>query len=123
MSTANSDSTRPASLDRRIRETEDRLARRRETVGFRAASLGRNLREKLSSPLAVLVAAGAGFAIGHFSRCNTAQTQADGDSGTPRQSVFATLLEAFTLASTVIAMLPVLRQEPADETRAADQTR
>ena len=122
MSTANRNSTRPASLNQRIREAERQLAGRQRSIGFRAAALGRSVRENLSSPIALLVAAGVGFAIGQFSKRKSAEPHAGTDPPSARPSIFATLMDAFTLASTVMAMLPAIRREPARDTEATGET-
>jgi hypothetical protein len=122
MSTTNRDSTRPAPLNQRIREAEQRLAGRQRSIGFRAAALGRNLREKLSSPITLLVAVGAGFAIGQFSKRKRAEPRADSDPPSTRPSIFATLMDAFTLATTVMAMLPAIRRQPVRDTEATGET-
>lgn len=121
MSTANRNSTRPASLNQRIREAEGQLAGRQKSIGFRTAALGRNLRETLSSPMAFLVAAGVGFAIGKFSKKRSAEPHADRAPVSVRPSIFATLMEAITLASTVMAMLPAIRREPVRDTEATGE--
>jgi hypothetical protein len=106
----------PASLDRRIRETEQRLADRQRSAGVHAAALDRTLREGLSSPITLLIAAGAGFALGQFSRRRRARACPDGEPPRAGRSILAALMEALTLASTVMAMLPARRREPAGET-------
>jgi hypothetical protein len=80
------------------------------------------LRETLSSPLTLLVAAGVGFAIGKVSKRKSAKPHADSAPPSVRPSIFATLLEAFTLASTVMAMLPAMRRAPVRDTEATGET-
>jgi hypothetical protein len=106
----------PASLDRRIRQAEQRLADRQRSTGVHAAALGRTLRGALSSPVTLLIAAGAGFALGQFSKRRGARACPDGDPPRAGRSIFATLMEAITLASTVMAILPARRREPARQT-------
>ena len=81
----------------------------------------RNLREGLSSPITLLIAAGTGFALGQFSKRKRAEAHADSDPPRARLSIFAMLMEALTLATTVMAMLPVLRREPARESEPAGE--
>lgn len=125
MSTANRDSTIPRSLNQRIYDVEQHLAGRQRSIGIRAGALGRDLREKLISPSGLLVAAGAGFAIGHFSKRKSRESHPAGEPASARPSIFATLLDGFTLAGTVMAMLPALRRrQPAgDDTAAAGEAR
>jgi hypothetical protein len=103
----------PVSLDRRIREVEVRLAGRQAAIGSRSAALGRNVRESLGSPIALLAAAGAGFAIGQFSKRKRAEPHADSAPASTRPSILATALDALTLATTVMALLPAMRRAPA----------
>jgi hypothetical protein len=118
---ARRDSPIPASLDRRIREAEQRLAGRQRSTGVHAAAVGRNLREGLSSPITLLIAAGTGFALGQFSKRKRAEARADSDPPRARLSIFAMLMEALTLAPTVMAMLPALRREPSRESEPAGE--
>lgn len=118
-SIARRDSPMPASLNRRIREAEQRLAGRQRSTGVHAAAVGRNLREGLSSPITLLIAAGAGFALGQLSKRKRAQARADSDPPRARVSIFAMLMEALPLATTVMGMLPALRREPARESEPA----
>jgi hypothetical protein len=122
MSTADRDSPRPTSLNQRIRQTEQQLAGRQRSIGLRAAALGRGVREKLSSRTALLVAAGTGFAIGQFSKRKNAKAHFDSGPPSARTSIFATLMDAFALASTVMAFLPVIRRAPVRDTEAAGET-
>lgn len=72
--------------------------------------------------MAFLVAAGVGFAIGKFSKRKSAKAHAECDPPSVRPSIFATLMEAITLASTVMAMLPARRREPARDFEATGET-
>ena len=117
MSAATHESISSASLNLRIREVEQRLARRQTLIRAGAATLGRDIREKLSSPIALLVAVGAGFAIGQFSQCKRAEPDADTERSTTRPSIFATVMDAYILARPIMAMLsPILQREPASDT-------
>jgi hypothetical protein len=120
-SALNHDSTGPVSLDERIRQTERQLAGRQSSIGVRAAALGRSVRENLSSPIALLVAAGAGFAIGQYSKRKKAEPTAESEPSSVRPSIFATLMDAITLATTVLAMFPAMRREPPGEAGAAGE--
>jgi hypothetical protein len=123
MSTASRNSTIPAPLNQRIREAEQQLAGRQRSLGICTAALGRNLRETLSSPLTLVVAAGAGFAIGKFSKRKRAEPRAERDPPSARPSIFVTLIDAITLAGTLVAMLPAIRREPVRATEATGDAR
>lgn len=122
MSAAHRDSARPASLNQRIRESERQLAGRQRSLGLRAGALRRNLRQNLGSPIALIIAAGAGFAVGQFSKRKRAEAAPRSDPPSDRPSLFATLMDALTLATTVMAMLPAMRREPARDTATAGET-
>jgi len=111
---------RSTSLDKSIGEVEQRLADRRGSIGVRYRALGVNLREKLGSPIAFLIAAGTGFALGQFSKRKSAKSDLDSGTGRGRVWTFAMLLDAFSLASTVMAMLPVLRHARAHDAAGTD---
>ena len=115
MATGKGDSTRPATLNQRIRLAERQLAERQRSIGICIGALGRNLREILRSPLTVLVAAGAGFGLGQFSKRQRQEPAPESEPVSARPSLFATLLDAFTLASSVMAMLPPLRRRFASD--------
>jgi hypothetical protein len=55
------------SLNSEIRSMEQRLHQRQLLFSLRTDAFKQCLREKISSPKMILIAAGAGFAIGYFS--------------------------------------------------------
>jgi hypothetical protein len=116
---ARHDSPLPAPVARRIHEVEQRLAGRQRLTGVHAAAVGRNLRQGLSSPFTLLIAAATGFALGQLSKRNRAAARADGDPPRPRRSIVAALMDALTLATTVMTMLPALRRKPHRESATA----
>ena len=120
-SVAHRESAKPAPLGTRIREAEQRLADRQRSTRVRAAALGRALHDGLSSPITLLVAAGAGFTLGQFSKRKRAQTRADADPPPARPPRFAALMDALSLVTTVMAMLPALRREPARDSSTAGE--
>ena len=120
MQTASRDRARPVSLNQRIRETEHQLADRQRSVGLRAAALRRSFRAGLGSPITLLVAGGVGFAVGQFSKRKLRAPHAGTALPGARPSFVATLLEAFTLATTVMAMLPARRRGPPCDVAPAD---
>ena len=99
------------SLNERVSDVEQRIAGRQKAIGERAATIFGSVREKLSSPITLLLAAAGGIGLGYFTRhrMETASSRAP-DRGRDvvevRPSILATLLNAFTLISTVLAMVP-----------------
>ena len=104
------------SVNRQIRDVEARLYASRNAATTHAAVVGEQLRDKLSSPAALLVAGGLGFVVAHYrSRPNSESDESD-ESYEDRESrgapVLATLMDMLSLAGTVMALLP---REPAPE--------
>lgn len=98
-----------APLKLRIRAAERQLAERRADVRSHSAALGRSARASLGSPAALLAGVGAGFALGLFTRRRRASSPRPPiELPTARPSIFASLLDAVTLVSTVMALFPAL---------------
>lgn len=76
----------------------------------------------LSSPITLLVVAGAGFAIGQFSKRKGAELPASCETASARPSIFAMLMDGLTLTGTVMALLPAMRRKPASDIEAAGET-
>ena len=58
----------PGSLAEQIAETERRLLNRQQLIGLRRSLLNQHVRQKITSPAALLVAGGVGFIIGDLTR-------------------------------------------------------
>ena len=96
------------SLDQQILDVELRLMQRRRSSRQHGAALRQRLRDTLSSPLMLLVAAGVGFALGPWSwRRKAAPSVAQGAGGGP--SLLSTIMKALTLAGAVMAILPAAK--------------
>lgn len=101
--------SRVGSLNQRISDAERRLGLRRRSSKRHASALGQRLRDKLSSPVTLLIAAGVGFAAGHFSPIRKTGASAGVDeSGGVGHRLLATIMEALSLAGVVMAMLPAI---------------
>lgn len=106
---------KPGSLNRRVSDVEQRIAGRQKAFGERALTVLGSVREKLSSPVTLLLAVGGGIGLGYFMRHKMETASNRTRSPAPeavavRPSIFATLLDAFTLVSTVLAMVPSFRR-------------
>lgn len=67
-------SAKPAgSLAEQIAATERRLLNRQQLIGLRRTLLTQHIRDKMTSPVALLVAGGAGFIIGDLTRSKPRQ--------------------------------------------------
>ena len=103
------------SLDQRITRTENRIAGRRATLAAQAGDAGGQVRRTLSSPLLIGVAAGAGFLIAQFAkRRRAAGIRDEREQIIVKPSLFASLTDALTMVTTLLAMLPLLRRPPSD---------
>ena len=102
-----------APLRVRIRAMERQLAGRQSAVRSHAVALGRGARASLGSPAALLAGVGAGFALGLFtkrdrSRPRSPPPPAPVEATAARPSIFASLLDAVTLVTSVMALFPAL---------------
>ena len=118
------------SLDHEIHQIESRLRARRSLTTLHAEALQRSLREKLSSPLALAAAAGAGFAAGHFGvfrKKSVAEEIEDRIDDRPARErpgidypgLLSQIMNGLSLASSIMAMLPRQQAEPGYETEPA----
>lgn len=104
-----------ATLDERIKRTEDRIAGRRAVLAVRAGAVSGTVRKKLSSPLLIVGAAAAGFVFAQFKRKRSrAESDDHREQVVMKPSVFASLTDALTLATTLLAMLPMIRSKAKD---------
>ena len=107
------DSETIESLDSRIHRTEQRIAKRRLVLVARASEVNGKVRGKLSSPLLMLGAAGIGFVFAQFRRRRSRDERDRGERQevTMKPSIFATVTDALTLATTLLAMMPLIRSK------------
>ena len=113
------DKPKQPSLNARVSELETRIDGRRKAIAARASSLLQGAGRKLSSPVTLLLAVGGGVALGYFTRYllakaktrrPSARARDEGPEIVARPSIFATLLDAFTLITTVLSMVPAFAQ-------------
>lgn len=101
-----------ASLDEQILEVERRLIRRHASSTSNRAAVRRHVHDTISSPLTLLLAAGVGFAIGHFRRPHTARSSAaEAGGGSGGVSSMSTMLSAVSLAGSIMTLLQRIRDE------------
>jgi hypothetical protein len=109
------DSLPAGSLSSQIDIVEQRLLRRRQASAAHTATLKRHVLARLVSPLAFLVAAGAGFTLERwYRRCGVAGQTAPADSdGSIGAISLTTLLPFITLGASMIewAQVTFARQE------------
>ena len=101
------------SLDSRIQRAEQRIAKRRLVLVARASDVNGKVRGKLGSPLLMLGAAGIGFVFAQFRRRRSRDERGrrDRPEVVMKPSVFASLTDALTLATTLLAMMPLIRSK------------
>ena len=102
------------SLDARIQRTEQRIAKRRLVIVARTSDVTGQVRGNLGSPLLMLGAAGFGFVFAQFRR-RRSRDEHKRDSERPevvmKPSLFASITDALTLATTLLAMMPLIRSK------------
>lgn len=109
--TADVQSGRPddASLDDKIRMVEQRLMRRRASSRVRLATFRWQLRDRMTSPLALLLAAGIGFAMGGSKGSGSAQAQ----PGAGGAQFLSTMLSMVSLTGSVMTLLQRFKADKA----------
>lgn len=101
------------SLDSRIHRTEQRIAKRRLVLVARASEVNGKVRGKLGSPLLMLGAAGIGFVFAQFRRRRSRdeRERRERPEVVMKPSIFASVTDALTLATTLLAMMPLIRSK------------
>jgi len=95
------------SLDQRISDLERRVAERRRSSSVHSAAIAQRVRDALGSPIALLVAAGIGFAVSRFGLSRkSGPPEREDAAGAGGHSLLSTVMEAVGLAGTLMAMLP-----------------
>lgn len=118
----------PITTRAHIGEIERRLEQRRSSAGNHASQLGENLRDSLSSPQALLGAAGVGFALSEMAGRKPGSSGAvaghtDANQQRPANtSSVATVMEALSLAATLLALLPKAEMPGHGDPQAPPQT-
>lgn len=105
--------TKPLTLNARVDAIEERLKVRHKAIAARTSAVFQDAGKKLGSPITMLLAVGGGIALGYCTRSWLAKSktqrrreQREPERVVARRSIFATLLDAFTLMTTVLSMIP-----------------
>lgn len=108
--------TSNALLDQKIAELERRLQGNRRLSKQRSHALVKGIRDSFTSPLALLIAAGTGFAAHRFDLLHRPKPDSNSPAATgASDSLLDGMIRAFSLAATVVALLPDAAPSPADE--------
>ena len=99
------------SLDARIDRAEQRIAKRRVVLAARTSDVNSKVRGKLGSPLLVVGAAAIGFVFAQFRRSRARDEPRHRPEVVVKPSVFASITDALTLATTLFAMMPLIRSK------------
>jgi hypothetical protein len=102
-----------ASLDHKIRMVEQRLMRRRASSRVRLATFRWQLRDRMTSPLALLLAAGIGFAMGGSKGSGSAQYAAEAPPGAGGAQFLSTMLSMVSLTGSVMTLLQRFKADKA----------
>lgn len=112
----------PESLDKRIDRVEERIAGHRDALAVRTQSVGGGVRKLLSSPFLIVAAAGAGFVFAQFRKRRRRREREDTlEPVVVKPSIFASLTDALTLATTLLAMMPLIRKKAEQGAQDAQQ--
>lgn len=108
-----------ASLDRQIRAVEQRLMRHRASSSLRLATFRRQLRDRMTSPLVLLMATGIGFAMGQSGRSTPARSSsAEAPPGAGGIQLLSTMLSMVSLTGSVMTLIQRFK---ADKTQSAQK--
>lgn len=94
------------SLTARVMQAEMQLLRRRQRIGECASALGHAVRSQLTSPVALLLAAGVGFIAGFFGRRPVAAPGNEAPARAFRDRLFAWALQLFGVARALFSAFP-----------------
>lgn len=93
-----------ASLDQQIRMVEQRLSRRRASSSLRLSLFRTQLRDSMTSPLALLLAASIGFAMGPSKGSRPAPSSAEASPGVADIRFLPTAVSMVSLAGSVMTL-------------------
>jgi hypothetical protein len=94
-------------LDQRIAELELRIQRDRQHSRLRTRALLTGMRDSLTSPLSLAIAAGTGFAVHRFNLLHRPRPEvAAGAKPGISDSLLSGMIRTFTLTASLIALLP-----------------
>ncbi|HRP76328.1 MAG TPA: hypothetical protein PKZ27_12045 [Rhodocyclaceae bacterium] len=94
-----------ASLDRQIRVVEQRLMRHRASSSLRLATFRRQLRDRMTSPLVLLMATGIGFAMGQSRRATPVRSSPEAPPGAGGIQLLSTMLSMVSLTGSVMTLI------------------
>jgi len=115
--------SKDASLDQQIRMVEQRLLQRRASSASHFALFRWQLREKLTSPLVLLLAGGIGFAMGPSKRSKPAESSAAASAGNAAIRFLPTMFSMVSLAGSVMTLVEKFRSGSAPASSATAPTR
>ena len=111
----------PASLTVQVTQAELRVLHGRRLLGLRVSMFGRNMRSRLTSPSMLLLAAGVGLAVGHFTwRPAPARGKIKQPSAS-KNKLFARVLKVVAFARTLWTAFPSAAKDPSVPTSFSGQ--
>lgn len=94
------------SLSLQVTQAEMQVLRRRQRIGECASALDRSVRKRLTSPIALLLAAGVGFAAGLFSGRPETAPDDEAPARTLGRKLLAGALRLFAVARALFSAFP-----------------
>jgi len=108
-----------ATLDQQILMVEQRLLQRRASSASHLALFRWQLRQKMTSPLVLLLAGGIGFAMGPSTGSKSARPSAAASAGSAAVRFLPTMLSMVSLTGSVMTLVERFRAETAPAKSAA----
>ena len=87
------------------------MSDRRAALALRTADVNGKVRKSLSSPLLIVAAAGTGFVFAQFRKKRRPEREDRREPVVVKPSIFASVTDALTLATTLLAMMPLIRSK------------
>jgi hypothetical protein len=97
------------SLVSQIRDAERQVLNRKRSLDMCADSLALNIQQQMTAPATLLLASGAGFIIGEFTRCQPGKIRSIGDEpSSPETSPLRLALNLLASIQTLYTALPIV---------------
>jgi len=111
----------PASLTVQVMQAELRVLHDRQLLVSRASMFGRNMRSRLTSPSMLLLAAGVGLAVGHFTWRPAPARGKIKQPSVSKNKLFARVLKVVAFARTLWTAFPSAAKDPSLPTNFSGQ--
>jgi len=111
----------PASLSVQVMQAELRVLQGRRLLGLRASRFGQNMRNRLTSPSMLLLAAGVGLVAERFTWRRTPARGKIKQPSASKNKLFARVLKVVAFARTLWTAFPSAAKDPSISTNFSGQ--